>query len=178
MSAHVEPILATVLDTPAGALSLLARGDTLVAAGFTGDPSQMYARLHPSVATGPLAAVPPEDLPWLVKPVRGYFDGDLAALDSLPVYQAGTPLRQRLWQQMRAIPAGRTLTYTQLAAELGMPPGAARVAGAACAANLIAPMVPCHRVLRTDGSLGGYYYGLPCKAWLLAHEGATVSPPH
>src|SRR5215831_4671993 len=98
MSVHAEPIRATVLDTPAGPLSLLARGGTLVAAGFTGDPSQMYARLHPSVATGPLEVVPAEDLPWLVKPVRGYFDGDLAALDALPVYQYGTPLRQRLWQ--------------------------------------------------------------------------------
>jgi methylated-DNA-[protein]-cysteine S-methyltransferase len=176
MPAHAEPILATVLDTPAGRLSLLAAGGTLVAAGFTGDPSQMYARLHPTVATGPLAAARPEDLPWLVKPVRAYFDGDLPALDALPVHQYGTPLRQRLWQGMRDIPAGRTLTYTQLAAEVGMPPGAARAAGAACAANLIAPMVPCHRVLRSDGSLGGYYYGLPCKAWLLAHEGAAAEP--
>ena len=174
MSAHPQPILATVLDTPPGPLSLLASGDTLVGAGFTGDPSQLYARLPASVATGPLTAVPPEELPWLAKPVRGYFDGDLTALDALPVYQAGTPLRQRLWQRMRAIPAGSTLTYTQLAAEVGMPPGAARAAGAACAANLIAPMVPCHRVLRTDGSLGGYYYGLPCKAWLLAHERAAA----
>ncbi len=47
-----------------------------------------------------------------------------------------------------------------------------RAAGAACAANLIAPVIPCHRVLRTDGSLGGYYYGLPRKEWLLRHEGA------
>ncbi|HEY7433161.1 MAG TPA: methylated-DNA--[protein]-cysteine S-methyltransferase [Streptosporangiaceae bacterium] len=174
MPGHAEPILATVLDTPAGALSLLTSGGTLVAGGFTGDPSQMYARLHHPAATGPLEAARPEDLPWLVKPVRAYFDGDLAALDALPVHQHGTPLRQRLWQRMRDIPAGATLTYTQLAAEVGLPPGAARVAGAACAANLIAPVVPCHRVLRTDGGLGGYYYGLPCKRWLLAHEGATV----
>jgi methylated-DNA-[protein]-cysteine S-methyltransferase len=173
MAADAGPVLATVLDTPAGPLSLLAKADTLVAAGFTADPSSMFARLHRSVATAPLAVARPEDLPWLVKPVRDYFDGDLAAMDALPVYQAGTPLRLRLWQRMRDIPAGSTLTYTQLAAEVGMPPGAARAAGAACAANLIAPMVPCHRVLRTDGSLGGYYYGLPCKAWLLAHEGAT-----
>jgi methylated-DNA-[protein]-cysteine S-methyltransferase len=172
MTAHTEPILATVLDTPAGALSLLAKAGTLVAAGFTADPSQMYARLHPSVASSRLAVARPEDLPWLVKPVRGYFGGELAALDALPVYQPGTATRQRLWQRMRDIPAGSTLTYRQLADEAGLPPGAARAAGAACAANLIAPMVPCHRVLRTDGSLGGYYYGLPCKQWLLRHEGA------
>jgi methylated-DNA-[protein]-cysteine S-methyltransferase len=175
MEAHSDSILATVLDTPAGPLSLLTKADTLVAAGFTGDPSQMFARLHPSVATAPLAAARPEDLPWLVKPVRDYFDGDPAALDALPVRQPGTAGRQRLWARMRAIPAGTTLSYAQLADEVGLPPGAARAAGAACAANLIAPMVPCHRVLRTDGSLGGYYYGLPCKRWLLRHEGAPIT---
>jgi methylated-DNA-[protein]-cysteine S-methyltransferase len=70
---------------------------------------------------------------------------------------------------MRRVPAGETISYTKLAAEAGNPK-AVRAAGSACAQNLIAPIVPCHRVLRTDGSLGGYYYGLPAKQWLLAHE--------
>ena len=66
---------------------------------------------------------------------------------------------------------GRTVSYTQLAAQAGNP-RAPRAAGAACAYNLIAPVVPCHRALRSDGSLGGYYYGLDRKTWLLRHEGA------
>jgi methylated-DNA-[protein]-cysteine S-methyltransferase len=168
------PVLAVVLDTPAGLLSLLTSGDTLVAGGFTGDPRQMYDRLHACVVTGPLTAARPGELSWLVKPVNAYFDGDLTALDALPVHQHGNATRQRLWRRMRAIPPGTTLTYAGLAAAAGLAPGAARVAGAACAANLIAPMVPCHRVLGSDGRLHGYYYGLPVKRWLLAHEGAPL----
>jgi methylated-DNA-[protein]-cysteine S-methyltransferase len=70
---------------------------------------------------------------------------------------------------MRAVAPGTTVSYAVLAAQAGNP-DAPRAAGAACAANLIAPVVPCHRVLRTGGSLGGYYYGLDRKRWLLRHE--------
>lgn len=161
-----DMIATAILKTPVGPLSLLAHGDALVAAGFTGDPGTLQARLHPSLRPLPLA---PGELPWLVKPVRDYFDGDLAALDGLPVNQPGTAARQRLWAEMRAVPAGTTISYAGLARRAGSP-GAARAAGSACAANLIAPVIPCHRVLRSDGSLGGYYYGLACKEWLLRHE--------
>ena len=83
--------------------------------------------------------------------------------------QPGSPGRQRLWDAMRAVPAGTTISYTELAARAGQP-SAPRAAGAACAANLIALVIPCHRIVGSDGSLHGYYYGLPCKEWLLAHE--------
>jgi methylated-DNA-[protein]-cysteine S-methyltransferase len=169
-----SPVLATVLDTPAGPLSLLACDDTLVAAGFTGDPEALHARLEPALQEAPLTSARPQDLAWLVKPMRDYFDGDLKAPDGLPVRQAGSPGRQRLWDAMRAVPAGTTISYAELAARAGQPT-APRAAGAACAANLIAPVVPCHRILRGDGSLGGYYYGLPRKEWLLAHERAHLT---
>lgn len=174
MPAHrTAPILTTVLGTPVGPLSLLAQGDALVGAGFGDDPAALAARLHASLREAPLVPARAKDLPWLSKPVRDYFDGNLAALDGLAVHQPAGPGRQRLWEQMRAIPAGATLSYTQLAARAGIP-HAPRAAGAACAANLIAPVVPCHRVLRTDGTLGGYYYGLERKRWLLRHEGALT----
>jgi len=166
-----EAILATVLDTPAGDLSLLAHADTLVAAGFTGDPASMQARLGPALRAAALVPAQGSDLAWLVKPMRDYFAGDLTAPDGLPVHQPGGPGRQRMWQLMRAVPPGCTVTYTELAALAGIP-SAPRAAGAACAANLIAPVIPCHRILRSDGTLGGYYYGLPVKQWLLRHEGA------
>jgi len=169
-----SPVLATVLDTPAGPLSLLACDDTLVAAGFTGDPEALHARLEPALQEAPLTSARPQDLAWLVKPMRDYFDGDLKAPDGLPVRQAGSPGRQRLWDAMRAVPAGTTISYAELAARAGQPT-APRAAGAACAANLIAPVVPCHRILRGDGSLGGYYYGLRRKEWLLAHERAHLT---
>jgi methylated-DNA-[protein]-cysteine S-methyltransferase len=163
---QADSITTAILDTPIGPLSLLAHGDTLVGAGFTGDPGDLHARLHPSLRSLPLAA---GELPWLVKPLRDYFDGDLTAPDSLPVHQPASGPRERLWAELRAVPAGTKITYTGLAARAGIP-RAARAAGSACAANLIAPVVPCHRVLRTDGSLGGYYYGLARKQWLLQHE--------
>jgi methylated-DNA-[protein]-cysteine S-methyltransferase len=161
-------VLAIVVDTPIGPLSLLTHGGQLIAGGFTAQPAVMHARLAP-----PLRALTlePADLPWLAKPVAAYFDGDLRALDEIPVCQPGTPSRQRLWAALRAVPPGTTVSYTQLAARAGNP-RAPRAAGAACAYNLIAPVVPCHRALRTDGSLGGYYYGLDRKTWLLRHEGA------
>jgi methylated-DNA-[protein]-cysteine S-methyltransferase len=168
-----QPILTTVLDTPIGPLSLAARNDALIAAGFGTDPAALLSRLHISLRSAPVSAARPADLPWLVKPVQDYFDGDLPALDGLPVHQPASPGRRRMWEQMRAVPAGVTVTYTELAARAGQPT-APRAAGAACAANLIAPVVPCHRVLRTDGSLGGYYYGLDRKRWLLRHEGALA----
>ena len=164
-------VLATVVDTPIGPLSLLARGGQLIAGGFTAQPAVMHARLAPPLRALTLEPADPADLPWLAKPVAAYFDGDLRALDEIPVYQPGAPSRQQLWAALRAVPPGTTVSYTQLAARAGNP-RAPRAAGAACAYNLIAPVVPCHRALRTDGSLGGYYYGLDRKTWLLRHEGA------
>jgi methylated-DNA-[protein]-cysteine S-methyltransferase len=167
-------VLATVVDTPIGPLSLLTHGGQLIAGGFTAQPAVMHARLAPPLRALPLEPAGPAELPWLAKPVAAYFDGDLPALDEIPVCQPGTPSRQRLWAALRAVPPGATVSYTQLAAQAGNP-RAPRAAGAACAYNLIAPVVPCHRALRTDGSLGGYYYGLDRKAWLLRHEGAHPS---
>lgn len=170
MSADSQ-ILATVLDTPIGPLSLLAQDDTLIAGGFTGDPAVMHARLPKSQRATPLTRAEPGELAWLEKAMRDYFDGDLNAMSDLPVYQAGSEGRQRLWRALRTVEPGTTVSYTELARMAGQPQ-APRAAGAACALNLIAPVVPCHRVIRSDGRLCGYYYGLEWKAWLLRHEGA------
>jgi methylated-DNA-[protein]-cysteine S-methyltransferase len=153
---------ATTLTTPIGELSLLARHDVLIAAGFAA-PSEMAARVNEeSLAVR-------RDLGRLSAAVAAYFDGDLTALDDLPVSQPGGDFHQAAWKVMREVPAGRTISYAELAARAGNP-NAVRAAGSACARNLIAPIVPCHRILRTGGALGGYYYGLPAKRWLLAHE--------
>jgi methylated-DNA-[protein]-cysteine S-methyltransferase len=102
--------------------------------------------------------------------VRSYLDGDLAAIDAVPVEQRiGGDFVTQAWKVMRDIPAGAPVTYTQFA-ELAGRPAAVRGAASACARNPVALFVPCHRVLRTDGGLGGYRWGLPVKSWLLAHE--------
>ena len=72
---------------------------------------------------------------------------------------------------MRKIPVGKTMSYAEIAKRAGSP-DAVRAAGSACARNLIAPIVPCHRVVKSGGALGNYGYGLESKEWLLRHEGA------
>lgn len=168
-------IFSTVLDTPIGPLSLLARGEHLVAAGFTGDPTEMYARLAPALRSEPLSADGSATLSAAVDAMKAYFGGDLDAMDAISVYQPGTPRKEQLWAALRAVPAGTTVTYAELAVKAGMSRQAARAAGGACAANLVAPLVPCHRVVPAGGGYGGYYYGVNRKEWLLRHESGPAS---
>jgi methylated-DNA-[protein]-cysteine S-methyltransferase len=161
-------INAQILPTPIGELSVLTRDEVLVAAGFTADPKEMYVRLSPVLQAEGLDVV--DDLGPVAQAVRDYFDGDLEALDAIAVEQPGTPTRKRLHQVLREVRPGTTVSYAELAVRAGLPRTAARAAGSACAQNLIAPFVPCHRVLPTTGGFGGYYYGVPVKEWLLSHE--------
>ena len=164
-----DAVLATTMTTPVGELALLVRDDVLVAAGFT-DVNDQYARLHVDV---PLRIV--DKLGRFSDAMSAYFDGDVAAMDTLPVEQPGGAFRQAAWKVMREVPAGEVISYAELAARAGNP-GAVRAAGTACATNMVAPIVPCHRIVRTGGGLGGYYYGLGVKQWLLAHERGDVAP--
>jgi methylated-DNA-[protein]-cysteine S-methyltransferase len=112
-------------------------------------------------------------LQWLTDLVEDYFDGDINAFDGsdLKVRQAGSDFSQRAWRAMRKIRTGKVISYAELAAKIGSP-AAVRAAGSACGRNAIAPMIPCHRIIRSDGTLGNYGYGLDKKSWLLRHEGA------
>jgi O-6-methylguanine DNA methyltransferase len=98
-----------------------------------------------------------------------YFDGDFTAIDAIRVATGGTSFQRRVWQALRAIPAGSTTSYGQIAASIGCPT-ASRAVGAANGSNPIAIVVPCHRVIGASGALTGYGGGLPRKRWLLAHE--------
>lgn len=100
---------------------------------------------------------------------HAYLAGELAALDEVPVRQAGSPVQEQVWDELRSIPAGEPLSYGELADVIGRP-RAARAVGGACGANHVAPFIPCHRVVAAGGGLGGYGYGLEVKRWLLDHE--------
>jgi len=103
--------------------------------------------------------------------IDAHLAGSPAATASLPVaFRSGTPFQRRTWEELRAIPAGTTVTYGALAARLGRA-GAARAVGAAVARNPVSIVVPCHRVVGADGSLTGYAGGLPAKRLLLRAEG-------
>lgn len=170
------PLLAAVLPSPAGGLAVLLTEDGVVRAAGFGPVAAMAARLPLDLAVRGHELLDPEDLaargagPALVADAAArYLDGEAGALDAVPVAQPGGPFQQRAWAAMRAIAPGSTATYAELAAAAGSPT-AVRAAGSACARNLVAPFVPCHRVLRSGGTLGGYYYGLDTKRLLLAHE--------
>jgi methylated-DNA-[protein]-cysteine S-methyltransferase len=160
-------IITQILETPVGPLSLLSRDGVLVAAGFTTDPKELFDRLPAEVRKLPLTE---GDVGDAARAARDYFDGKIHALDDIPAVQPGTWRRQRLYTALRSVHAGTTVSYGQLAELAGLPKGAARAAGQACAQNLVAPFVPCHRVLPSTGGSGGYYYGTPVKEWLLKHE--------
>ncbi len=106
--------------------------------------------------------------------LRAYFAGDLKAIDGLPVETAGTPFQRTVWQALRAIPCGQTISYAELARRIGTP-AAVRAVGLANGANPVSIVVPCHRVVGANGSLTGYGGGLERKRWLLSHEGARTN---
>jgi methylated-DNA-[protein]-cysteine S-methyltransferase len=101
-----------------------------------------------------------------------YFDGDIRALEAVRSEPVGTDFQRNVWRALRSIPAGETMSYAGLAERIGRPT-AMRAVGLANGANPIALVLPCHRVIGTNGSLTGYGGGLPRKRWLLAHEGAA-----
>src|SRR5262249_24054085 len=101
--------------------------------------------------------------------VEAYFDGDLTALDAVPVEQRGGPFLTDAWAALRDIPAGAPVSYTELAARAGRP-AAVRAAAQGCARNAAALFVPCHRGVRTDGKVVGYRWGIEIKRYLLDFE--------
>ena len=172
------PLLATTLPTPVGPLAvILTPEDGVVrAAGFEAVDPTVRRLPAPLRERGVRELTAPEaaaDAAFaaVVAAVTRYVAGDGSALATVPAEQPGGPFFQAVWLAMRAIPAGQTATYAELAAAAGRP-AAVRAAGSACARNLLAPFVPCHRVLRTGGDLGGYYYGVATKRALLGLEGA------
>jgi methylated-DNA-[protein]-cysteine S-methyltransferase len=101
--------------------------------------------------------------------LREYLDGDLDALAALEVEPGGTPFQRQVWAALRRIPVGTTISYGELARTVGNP-RAVRAVARANALNPIAIVIPCHRVIGSDGKLTGYAGGLPRKQWLLEHE--------
>lgn len=104
--------------------------------------------------------------------LHAYLEGKLDAIDTIPVETGGTAFQRAVWEELRRIPAGTTLSYREHAARIGRPK-AVRAVGHANGANLICVVVPCHRLIGSDGSLTGYGGGLERKRWLLQHEAAA-----
>jgi methylated-DNA-[protein]-cysteine S-methyltransferase len=168
-SAPAVALDVAVLDSPVGPLVVMARDGVVVTSGF-GTVEHVTALLPPHLRGADLREG--ADLGPIADAVAAYTGGELDALDTVPVEQPGGPFLSEVWRVMREIPPGSTWSYTELATKAGRP-AAVRAAGQGCALNRVAPFVPCHRVLRSDGTLGGYAYGLPTKRALLAFEAGT-----
>ncbi len=172
----MSTLQSTELATPAGPLAVVVDPDdgVVVAAGF-GDRDVLWARLAPELQSrGRTRGARSTAMQVVSEAVAAYADGELDALEKVEVRQPGGPFQQEAWSAMRRVRAGRTVSYQELAALAGRP-SAVRAAGSACARNLVAPFVPCHRILRSDGRLGGYAFGLDVKAVLLRHEGVVLA---
>jgi len=156
------PIAYVLWESPLGRMMLVAEGDALVGVYFDGQ------RHQPPVGAAwrqrPESAV----LRRAVTQLAEYFAGSRTRFD-LPLAPAGTPFQRAVWQAIAAVPAGRTISYTELAANVGRP-ASVRAAGTATGRNPLSVVIPCHRIVGADGSLTGYAGGLERKAALLALE--------
>jgi methylated-DNA-[protein]-cysteine S-methyltransferase len=167
-----SPLCLDRLDTPIGTALLVTNADgALCALDWTDYESRLTTLLRRYYGSAELidAAAPKKMRTALSR----YFTGDLAQLDAITCHIPGTPFQNRVWTALRAIPAGTTLSYGTLAAQLGVPT-ATRAVGHANGANPLSVVVPCHRLIGANGSLTGYGGGLERKRWLLQHEGVEV----
>jgi AraC family transcriptional regulator of adaptative response/methylated-DNA-[protein]-cysteine methyltransferase len=154
-----------VADTSLGPMLIAASARGLVRISFDEDEADLRRRF-------PQAQFLPADDSFaaLAAQVVALADDPAHADTDLPVDVRGTVFQQAVWDALRAIPPGETRTYKQVADAIGRP-AAVRATGTACGDNVLAVLIPCHRVLRSDGGLGGYAYGLARKEKLLAREG-------
>lgn len=148
---------------------LVALTEGGIAAVLLGDDDGSLAEELRARFPNALEAAPGPALDALLADVSAAVDDPARAL-AHPLDVRGTDFQRRVWDALRAVPPGSTTTYGQIAGRLGRP-GAERAVGAACAANIHAVVIPCHRALRTDGGLGGYRWGMARKRTLLEREG-------
>jgi methylated-DNA-[protein]-cysteine S-methyltransferase len=162
------------LATPIGELIVIADGDgKLRTIDWTDHEARMTQLLDRGYGKGGYTLTPKRDPGGLTTAMRRYFKGEIGVLKDLAVATAGTPFQRSVWKALRRIKDGTTISYAELARRIGRPK-AVRAVGLANGQNPISIVVPCHRVIGSDGSLTGYGGGLSRKQWLLAHEGVRA----
>jgi methylated-DNA-[protein]-cysteine S-methyltransferase len=168
----VLQLLLDRIDTPLGELFIVADQDGNLRATAWGDfQSCLRPSLELHYGKNQFTVQPGQNPNGLTDAIARYFAGDLAAIDTLPVRTAGTPFQREVWHALRDIPCGTTISYSILARRIGRP-NAVRAVGLANGSNPVGIVVPCHRVIGSDGTLTGYGGGIERKRWLLRHEHA------
>ena len=161
------------IATPIGELIIIAdREGRLRTIDWTDHEAQMRRLLDRHYGKDGYTVTPARDPGGLASAMRRYVKGDMQAIDKLPVKTGGTAFQQSIWKALRNIKSGSTISYAELARRIGKPK-AVRAAGLANSQNPISIVVPCHRVIGSNGSLTGYGGGLHRKEWLLKHEGVN-----
>jgi methylated-DNA-[protein]-cysteine S-methyltransferase len=162
------------LATPIGELIVVADSDgRLRTIDWTDHEARMTLLLDRYYGKGRYTLTPKRDPGGLSSAMRRYFKGEIGVLQELPVATSGTAFQTSVWKALRKINDGTAISYAELARRIGRPK-AVRAAGLANGQNPIGIVVPCHRVIGSDGSLTGYGGGLHRKQWLLAHEGVML----
>jgi methylated-DNA-[protein]-cysteine S-methyltransferase len=159
-------LLTDRVDTPVGAVQLVALDGKLVLVDFADNAARMGGILEKRFGVYTLE---PRALPEFKAALGAYFAGELSLVHSLPVDSAGTDFQRAVWQALLEIPIGETWSYLELARRIGQP-SAVRAVGATNGLNPISIVLPCHRVIGSSGNLTGYAGGLARKRWLLEHE--------
>jgi len=169
--ARPDRLIRSWLEAPVATLQIVVDEDGVVRVLDFDNDSPRTRRLM-AIHYGGVPVVEGET-PGAIRDALGrYFAGELTALADIPWRVAGTDFQRQVWQALTEIPAGETRTYSQQAARIGRPT-AVRAVGLANGANPIGVVIPCHRVIGSNGALTGYGGGLERKRWLLAHEGAA-----
>lgn len=156
-----------VAECSLGALLVAASEQGICAISLGSDPERLVHELQDRFSKASLIGAD-KDFEVLIAKVVGFIEAPQLGLD-LPLDIRGTAFQQRVWQALRQIPVGKTVSYTELANIIGNPK-AVRAVASACAANTLAVAIPCHRVVRTDGDLSGYRWGVERKHALLQRE--------
>ena len=162
------------LATPIGELIVIGDSDgVLRTIDWTDHEARMKLLLDRYYGRGRYTLTPKRDPGGLTSAMRRYFKGEIGVLKDLAVATSGTAFQTSVWKALRRIKDGTTISYAELAHRIGKPK-AVRAAGLANGQNPISIVVPCHRVIGSNGSLTGYGGGLHRKQWLLAHEGVMT----
>ena len=167
-----EPLLLLVnrLSTPIGELLIVSDRDQNLRAVDWADCEERMRRLLRIHSRGnEFNLVLTHSQSSAAEAIARYFRGDLSSIDVPPTKTEGTAFQQDVWRVLRTIPCGTSISYSELAARVGRP-RASRAVGLANGSNPISIVVPCHRVIGSDGSLTGYAGGTKRKLWLLRHE--------
>lgn len=168
MNLRTSSLYCTTNETPDGEFHIIFDDEGIARASGFGDVRDLKKRLPEELRA--IALEPVHDHPYQ-RFVEAYYDGDKAALDAIPRDQDGGDFQKRVWDVISTIPYGKTVSYKELADASGNP-AAIRAAGTICGLNRLILLIPCHRVLKSDGSIGSYLYGPEIKESLLRHEKA------